>query len=62
MAGASAATWSSCRGDPARRRGGETTLVFKHQPLGESNALRELLDDFERRHPGVRIETEALPN
>jgi multiple sugar transport system substrate-binding protein len=63
MVGASASTLPSCRRERReRKRDGRTTIVFKHQPLGESNTLRTLLDDFENVHPGVTVEAEALPS
>lgn len=41
---------------------GPSTIVFKHGKLsGDSSALRELLGEFERRHPGVRVREETLP-
>jgi multiple sugar transport system substrate-binding protein len=63
LLGASATALPSCRRDRReRRRDGRTTIVFKHQPLGEANTLRRLLDDFEQLHPDVTVEAEALPN
>lgn len=43
-------------------RGRATTLVFKHGKLfGDPGALRALLDEFERAHPGVAVREETLP-
>ena len=38
------------------------TLVFKHAKiLGPADPLPRLLREFEAKHPGVRVESEALP-
>ncbi|GAB4388240.1 MAG: ABC transporter substrate-binding protein [Thermodesulfovibrionales bacterium] len=40
----------------------ENTVVFKHGKIaGDPARLRELLDEFERRNPGVKVKDEALP-
>ncbi|MGZ3459216.1 MAG: extracellular solute-binding protein, partial [Archangium sp.] len=41
---------------------GKLRLVFKYQPLGDPEAFRELLADFERKNPDISLTTEALPN
>jgi multiple sugar transport system substrate-binding protein len=47
--------------EPPRARG--VHLVFRNQPLGDSDAaFRALLDRFERTHPGVTVEAQPLPN
>jgi multiple sugar transport system substrate-binding protein len=39
-----------------------TALVFKHGKLfGDPAALRKLIDEFERAHPGVAVREETLP-
>jgi multiple sugar transport system substrate-binding protein len=53
---------STSRGTSARPPAAGRTLVVKHQPLGESDALPRLFDRFEAEHPGVAIRAEALPN
>jgi len=61
IAAALAAPLSGCgtRAPDASR----TTLVFKHAKLfGDPGALRALLDDFERRNPGVAVRDETLPS
>jgi multiple sugar transport system substrate-binding protein len=41
---------------------GPITLVFKHAKiLGPSDPLPRLLREFEARHPGVRVQSEAIP-
>jgi len=62
LLGALAAPLGGC--DPSRRSAtGETTLVFKHAKLfGDPAPLRALLDDFERRNPGMRVRDETLPS
>jgi multiple sugar transport system substrate-binding protein len=56
-----AAALAGC-GRPAPRGSG-TTLVFKHGKLfGDPHVLRELLDEFEREHPGLRVREETLPS
>ena len=43
-------------------RSSGTTLVFKHGKLfGDPRALRALIDEFERAHPGVAVREETLP-
>lgn len=38
-------------------------LVFKQQPMwGDPEAMRALITDFERSHPGVQVRAEILPN
>ena len=38
------------------------TLVFKHAHiLGQGNPIPKLIAEFEARHPGVRVQAEALP-
>jgi multiple sugar transport system substrate-binding protein len=47
--------------DPSARGTG-TTLVFKHGKLfGDPAALRALIDEFERAHPGLAVREETLP-
>jgi multiple sugar transport system substrate-binding protein len=41
---------------------GKIPLVFKYQPLGDPEAFRQLLADFERKNPDIALKTEALPN
>lgn len=49
-------------GEMPRRTEG-TVLVFKHGKIeGDPAALRDLLDRFEREHPGVRVVDESLPS
>jgi multiple sugar transport system substrate-binding protein len=46
---------------PASERGA-TTIVFKHGKLfGDPGALRALIGEFERAHPGVAVREETLP-
>lgn len=41
---------------------GPLTIVFTHGKLsGDSSSLRELLGEFERGHPGLRVREEILP-
>src|SRR3970040_2761600 len=50
-------------GDRPAPRGAATTLVFKHGKLfGDPHALRALIDEFERAHPGVAVREETLPS
>jgi len=38
------------------------TVVFKHGKIaGDPSHLRAILDDFERRNPGIRVKDETLP-
>ncbi|WP_447978917.1 ABC transporter substrate-binding protein [Candidatus Nitrospira bockiana] len=38
-------------------------LVFNHGKLaGEPHVMRGMLDEFERQHPGVRVQEEVLPS
>lgn len=38
-------------------------LVLRHQPLwGDPAPFRALLEGFEREHPGVEVEAQAIPN
>jgi len=62
LIGSLAAPLGGC--GPSRRSAtGETTLVFKHAKLfGDPAPLRALLDEFERRNPGVRVRDETLPS
>lgn len=49
--------------DPAPPDAPGVTLVFKHAKLfGDPEALAALIRDYEARHPGVRVRTEALPS
>ena len=48
-----------CGGSPAAP--GPITLVFKHAKiLGPADPVPGLLKEFERRHPGVRVQAESL--
>src|SRR2546421_7530830 len=56
VAGALAA---GCAGGPAES--GPVTLVFKHAKiLGPSDPVPGLVHEFEKRHPGVRVQAESL--
>ena len=44
---------------PAR----ETTIVFKHGKIaGDQMAFRAIIEEFERRNPGIRVRDEVLPS
>ena len=50
---------AGCAGGGEER--GPVTLVFKHAKiLGPADPVPELLREFERRHPGVRVKPESL--
>src|SRR5437763_15333339 len=50
---------AACTRTPAE--GGPITLVFKHAKiLGPADPVPGLLREFERRHPGVRVQAESL--
>src|SRR5438445_536467 len=54
-----AALAAGCAGGPAES--GPVTLVFKHAKiLGPSDPVPGLLREFEKRHPGVRVQAESL--
>src|SRR5438067_2015807 len=54
-----AALAAGCAGGPAEP--GPVTLVFKHAKiLGPSDPVPGLLREFEKRHPGVRVQAESL--
>src|SRR3989442_351369 len=54
-----AALAAGCAGGPAES--GPVTLVFKHaKVLGPSDPVPGLLREFEKRHPGVRVQAESL--
>jgi multiple sugar transport system substrate-binding protein len=54
-----AALAAGCAGGPPEA--GPVTLVFKHAKiLGPSDPVPGLLREFERRHPGVRVQAESL--
>src|SRR6266403_1072713 len=54
-----AALAAGCAGGPADS--GPVTLVFKHAKiLGPSDPVPGLLREFEKRHPGVRVQAESL--
>jgi multiple sugar transport system substrate-binding protein len=54
-----AALVAGCTGGPAAQ--GPITLVFKHAKiLGPADPVPGLLKEFERRHPGVRVQAESL--
>src|SRR5262245_39839045 len=54
-----AALLAGCTGGSAPS--GPVTLVFKHAKiLGPSDPVPALLREFERRHPGVRVQAESL--
>jgi multiple sugar transport system substrate-binding protein len=54
-----AALAGGCTGGPAAQ--GPVTLVFKHAKiLGPADPVPRLLEEFERRHPGVRVQAESL--
>jgi multiple sugar transport system substrate-binding protein len=39
-----------------------TTIIFKHGKIaGDPKPFRDLLDQFEREHPGIMVRDEALP-
>lgn len=60
--GALAAAGLAAGCGPPAPRGPGTTLVFKHGKLfGDPRALRALIDEFERAHPGVAVREETLP-
>jgi multiple sugar transport system substrate-binding protein len=51
---------AACAGGGAEREPG-LTLVFKHAKiLGPSDPVPGLLREFERRHPGVRVQAESM--
>ena len=51
---------SACAG--TGEESGKTTLVFKHGKLsGDPRVVRDILQGFERTHPGVTIQEELLP-
>jgi multiple sugar transport system substrate-binding protein len=42
---------------------GATRVVLRYQPLGPDHGpLRSLVDAFERREPGIRVELQVVPN
>ncbi|HEV8584212.1 MAG TPA: ABC transporter substrate-binding protein [Methylomirabilota bacterium] len=54
-----AALAAGCAGGPPES--GPVTLVFKHAKiLGPSDPVPALLREFERRHPGVRVQPESM--
>lgn len=45
-----------------RETSGTTTIVFKHGKIaGDPKPFRDLLDRFEREHPGTTVKDETLP-
>lgn len=50
------------RAAPEARQAGPIQIVWKTQPLGDPGPLRRSLAEFERRHPGVTVRVEYLPN
>ena len=61
--GALAATALAAGCERPAPRGAATTLVFKHGKLfGDPAALRALIDEFERAHPGLAVREETLPS
>jgi multiple sugar transport system substrate-binding protein len=49
------------RGDRASEQG-TTTIIFKHGKIaGDPKSFRDLLDRFEREHPGMTVRDETLP-
>jgi multiple sugar transport system substrate-binding protein len=61
VAALAAAPLAGC-GRERRAHRGDATLVFKHGKLfGNPDALRGLIDEFERDHPGVAVREETLP-
>ncbi len=57
---ASASLLAACAG--RRAGGGATRVVFKHGKLfGDPRVLRELLDEFERAHPGLAVVDQSPP-
>jgi multiple sugar transport system substrate-binding protein len=52
----------ACTEQSDSREPGATTLVLKHSKLfGDPGAFQQLLAQFERAHPGVRVRAETLP-
>ncbi|MGH9795599.1 MAG: extracellular solute-binding protein, partial [Candidatus Acidiferrales bacterium] len=54
---------ASCGGDAGRRAVGEgpVTLVFKHAKHPRYAVLAELIAQFEKENPGIRVVEEILP-
>src|SRR5262245_44887970 len=55
---------AACRAaSPEHDTAKANTIVFKHGVIsGGESALRALLGEFEREHPGTRIVDESLPS
>ncbi|HEV8293468.1 MAG TPA: ABC transporter substrate-binding protein, partial [Tepidisphaeraceae bacterium] len=53
-----------CSACVAQQDGGtDTVVVFKHGKMaGEERTFRALLDEFEHRHPGLKVRDELLPS
>jgi multiple sugar transport system substrate-binding protein len=63
LVGTLALAASACaRATPEARQAGPLQIVWKTQPLGDPGPLRRSLAEFERRHPGVTVRVEYLPN
>ncbi len=52
-----------CTSDRSPQRASGTTIVFKHGKIaGDPKPFRDLLDRFEREHPGMKVKDETLPS
>lgn len=52
----------ACTEQPGSREAGTTTVVLKHSKLfGDPQAFEQLLAEFGRSHPGLRVRAETLP-
>ena len=51
----------ACGGRPLSEPGEPITLVFKHAKHPESDALGDLIAEFEAAHPHIRVREEILP-